>query len=71
MTKKNKSFEQSLKELESIVSGLETGGLSLEESIKKFEAGVSLYRDCKKQLSVAEKKITTLTDDLKENEIEF
>lgn len=67
MTKK-KSFEESLKQLEAIVSKLETGELALEDSLEQFEAGTKLYKECKDQLSVAEKKISLLTDSLKEEE---
>lgn len=68
MTKK-KSFEDSLKELESIVSKLESGELPLEKSLEEFELGTRLYKECKDQLSIAEKKIALLTDSLKEEEL--
>jgi exodeoxyribonuclease VII small subunit len=68
MTKK-KSFEDSLKELENIVSKLESGEISLEESLEKFELGTKLYKECKEQLSIAEKKIAVLTESLKEEEL--
>jgi exodeoxyribonuclease VII small subunit len=61
-----KNFEGSLEELEQIVDGLESGDLSLEKSIEQFEVGVSLYKECKKILDKAEKKISVLTDSLKE-----
>lgn len=67
MTKK-KNFEESLKELELIVSKLESGDISLEQSLEQFEIGTKLYKDCKSQLSVAEKKIVILTESLKEEE---
>lgn len=68
MTKK-KSFEDSIKELELIVSKLESGEVSLEESLEKFESGTKLYKECKDQLSIAEKKIQILTESLKEEEL--
>ena len=68
MTKK-KSFEDSLKELENIVSKLESGEMPLERSLEEFEVGTRLYKECKNQLSIAEKKIALLTDSLKEEEI--
>ncbi len=55
MTKK-KNFEESLKELESIVSKLESGDVGLELSLEQFEVGTKLYKECKEQLSIAEKK---------------
>lgn len=68
MTKK-KSFEDSLKELENIVSKLESGELALEKSLEEFEIGTKLYKECKNQLSIAEKKIALLTDSLKEEDL--
>ena len=66
---KKKSFEDSLKELENIVSKLESGEMPLERSLEEFEVGTRLYKECKNQLSIAEKKIALLTDSLKEEEI--
>jgi exodeoxyribonuclease VII small subunit len=66
-TKKN--FEESLKELESIVTQLESGELTLEKSLEQFEVGTKLYKNCKDQLSVAEKKIALLTESLKEEDL--
>jgi exodeoxyribonuclease VII small subunit len=54
------SFEESLKKLESIVSKLEKGDLSLEESLKLFEEGVDLSATCKKELEEAEGKVEML-----------
>jgi exodeoxyribonuclease VII small subunit len=68
MTKK-KSFEDSLKELENIVAKLESGDLALEKSLEEFEVGTRLYKECKDQLSIAEKKIALLTDSLKEEDL--
>ncbi|MBY0517727.1 MAG: exodeoxyribonuclease VII small subunit [Bacteriovoracaceae bacterium] len=63
-------LEESLTNLEKIVQELEKGQLGLDESLKKFETGVKLYRSCRESLSDAEKKIKILTDDLKEEEWE-
>lgn len=68
MTKK-RTIEDSLKELESIVSKLESGELPLEKSLEHFEQGTKLYKECKDLLMTAEKKIATLTESLKEEEI--
>lgn len=54
------SFEDSLKNLETIVDKLEKGDLSLEESLKLFEQGVGLAATCKKELEAAEGKVETL-----------
>ena len=54
------SFEKSLEKLESLVKTLESGELSLEDSIKAFEEGVSLAQNCGKILDEAEKKVEIL-----------
>jgi exodeoxyribonuclease VII small subunit len=54
------SFEESLKNLESIVEKLEKGDLSLEDSLKLFEEGVGLSAACKKELEEAEGKVEML-----------
>jgi len=65
----NESFETSLNNLESIVEKLESKDLGLEQSLEMFEKGVILYKDCKKHLEKVEKKISKLSDSLKEEEI--
>ncbi|ATH09355.1 exodeoxyribonuclease VII small subunit [Halobacteriovorax marinus] len=70
MSKGKQSFEESLNELEKLVQGLEDGDLSLDESLKKFEEGTKLYKFCKDELTKAEKKITKLSDSLKEVALE-
>ncbi len=59
-------FEASLKELEKIVRDLESGDVNLDQSIKKFEQGIELYKNCRQTLENAEKKIKILSDSLKE-----
>lgn len=54
------SFESALKRLEEIVGLLEKGELSLEESLKLFEEGVSLVQFCSSQLNDAEKRMKVL-----------
>lgn len=56
------NFEQSLKELEALVEKMEAGNLSLEESLKYFERGVALTRNCQKALSQAEQKVQILLE---------
>jgi len=63
------SFEEALKELESLVEAMEQGELTLEESLKSFERGVELTRTCQQALKSAEQKVeilsaNTLTADL-------
>ncbi len=55
-------YEQAVSELESVVSLLEGGDLTLEDSIKMFERGVSLVRLCNKRLDDIEKRITLLVE---------
>lgn len=55
------NFEKDLERLEEIVGSLEQGGLSLDDSLKKFEEGIHLAKRCEKTLSAAEKKIELLT----------
>jgi exodeoxyribonuclease VII small subunit len=55
-----KSFEQSLKQLEQIVSELESGELPLEQAIRKFEEGIELSKFCAQKLEETERKITLL-----------
>jgi len=54
------SFEKSVAELDSIVDRMESGELSLDESLKLFEKGVKLTRECQKTLADAEAKIEKL-----------
>ena len=63
MTKKNLNFEDSLAKLEGIVDALENNDVSLEESVKKFEEGIKLVKDCQKQLKEAELKVNKLMGD--------
>ena len=63
MTKKNLNFEDSLAKLEGIVDALEDNDVSLEESVKKFEEGINLVKDCQKQLKEAELKVNKLMGD--------
>jgi exodeoxyribonuclease VII small subunit len=62
MSKKKINFEESLAELESIVDSLEAGELSLEESLKSFEKGITLTRNCQTALTEAEQKVKVLTE---------
>lgn len=54
---KQPSFEQSLAELESIVTKLEGGQLGLAESLEEYESGVKHLKSCYGQLSAAERRI--------------
>lgn len=54
-------FETSLKELDSIVAQMQAGQLPLDESMKCFEKGIKLIRDCQSALTQAEQKVEILT----------
>ena len=56
-------FEDSLARLEQIVSQLEAGHLSLEDSLKVFEEGIGLARHCARYLADAERRIEILAKD--------
>jgi len=64
------TFEIAMKQLEQIVQELESGNLSLEDSIKKFEEGIKLSKFCSAKLDETEKKITLLLKDQDGNVIE-
>jgi len=71
MSKEN--FEESMKELEAIVTELENGNLNLDESVKKFEEGMKIAKQCNTILENAEKKITILLEkdgELKEEDFD-
>jgi exodeoxyribonuclease VII small subunit len=53
-------FEKAMAELEALVASLERGDLPLEESLKAFERGVSLTRQCQQALAEAEQKVEML-----------
>lgn len=56
------NFEKSLDELEKIAARLESGDISLDDSIKLFERGMELTNECRKTLENARQKIITLTE---------
>jgi exodeoxyribonuclease VII small subunit len=63
MVDMKKTFEASLGELEAVVRQLENGDLPLEESLKLFEDGVKLSRECRERLASAERRIEVLMKD--------
>jgi exodeoxyribonuclease VII small subunit len=66
MSKKKESafnFEESLRSLENLVSAMEEGNLSLEESLQAFEKGIRLTRECQAALLNAEQKVQILIDE--------
>ena len=71
---KERSFEEMMQILENISSELESGKLTLDESLKKFEEGMEISKECSKILENAEKRITILTkkdnDEIEEDKFE-
>ncbi len=57
-----KDFEQSLQNLEKIVSNMESGELGLEESLAQFEKGIKLARNCQDTLTNAEFRVEQLIE---------
>ncbi|WP_158967459.1 exodeoxyribonuclease VII small subunit [Paraglaciecola sp. L3A3] len=55
------TFEESMQELEELVSSMEQGELPLEQALKNFERGITLARHSQKQLKDAEQKVQILT----------
>jgi exodeoxyribonuclease VII small subunit len=67
--KEEKSFEELIEKLEEITNKLEKEQLSLDESVKIFEEGMQISKECNSKLEDAEKKITILinnNDEIKE-----
>lgn len=63
MAEQSVDFEKSLSELESLVEKLENSEFTLEQSLKAFEQGVKLTRQCQQALSSAEQKVQILMEE--------
>lgn len=63
-------FETAMGDLEALVSKIESGDLSLEESLKEFEKGVKLSRTCQAALKDAEHRVKILSEDGEENDFD-
>lgn len=57
------NFEKALENLEELVSSMENGELSLEDSLKAFERGIKLTRECQTALKDAEQKVQVLINE--------
>ena len=57
------NFEQALEDLEELVTAMEEGELSLEESLQAFEKGIKLTRECQSALKKAEQKVQVLINE--------
>ena len=60
MAKKEENFEELMVKLEEITNKLEKEQLSLDESVKLFEEGMKISKECNSKLEDAEKRITIL-----------
>lgn len=60
MAKKNPSFEENMNRLEQIVRAMERGDVPLEESLKLFQEGTELVKQCGKLLDDAEQQVTKI-----------
>lgn len=57
MNQPNKTFEESMARLEAIVRSMERGDVALEESLKLFQEGTELVRNCQKLLDDAQLQV--------------
>lgn len=64
-------FETSVKELEKIIHNMESGKLSLEESLQSFEQGIALTNHCRTLLNTAEQKVQILMQEQEEQFQDF
>ncbi len=67
--KKPLDFEEKLHQLEELVNDMEKGTLSLEDSLKAFEAGIKITRECQQALKDAQLKVDMLTRDSSEPKV--
>lgn len=65
---KSIDFEKKLQDLEALVAKLETGELSLEESLKAYENGIALTRECQGILEKAQLRIEMASTENKASE---
>ena len=63
----NMSFEQAMKELETVVGQLERGDVALDASISLYERGAALKKRCEDELKRAEEKVAAITLDANGN----
>ena len=64
------NFEKTFTELEELVKKMEGGDLSLEESLKYFERGILLTKNCQQALNKAEQKVRILLEKNNKNNLE-
>ena len=70
MNRNNKTFEENMQRLEQIVRAMERGDVALEESLKLFQEGTELVRNCGKLLDEAELQVKKILTDGQGNPVE-
>ena len=70
MNKNNRTFEENMQRLEQIVRAMERGDVALEESLKLFQEGTELVRNCGKLLDEAELQVKKIMTDSSGNPLE-
>lgn len=63
MEQKDLSFEDAIKEIETIVQKLEQGDVPLEKAIEYFQEGIKLSQICKEKLTKVEKQMTSILNE--------
>lgn len=61
-------FEKQLSELEKIISSLEKGELSLNDSLEEYKKGITIIKSCNEIINLAENEVKELSKELNENE---
>lgn len=64
---KNKSYEELMERLVTIIEELESGDITIEESTKKYEEGINITKKLNEILSASEKKIKIIEDGVEED----
>lgn len=59
-TKKKLTFEQQLEVVEALISGMESGSMPLEESMRRYEEGMAMIASMEKELQSAQQRLTVI-----------
>ena len=59
-TKKKLTFEQQLESVEALISGMESGSMPLEESMRRYEEGMAMIASMEKELQSAQQRLTVI-----------
>ena len=59
-TKKKLTFEQQLEAVEALISGMESGSMPLEESMRRYEEGMAMIASMEKELQSAQQRLTVI-----------